>query len=81
MREPDSKVTVKRFLQQRKQWSKIVATDEGIQIDRSEAQNENADSPRTESREPGSNANVERFSQERKQLSGIASTDDKIGID
>jgi anti-sigma regulatory factor (Ser/Thr protein kinase) len=79
--EPDSNVKIERLSQSLKQYSEIAATDEGIQIDRSEEQQANADLPRVESFEPGSNVTVERLRHERKQAIEIVSTDEGIQID
>jgi hypothetical protein len=41
-------VTLDRDLHEEKQWLKIVSTEEGTQIDRSDEQSENAKSPKCE---------------------------------
>jgi hypothetical protein len=59
----------------------IVSTDEGIQIDRSDKQFSNANSPRVEIRHPPSNVNVERLRQLAKQHFAIPSIDEGIQIE
>jgi hypothetical protein len=60
MREPGSNVKTERRLQYQKQPLEIISIDEGIEIDRTSEQPENADSPRVKTFERGSNAKVER---------------------
>jgi hypothetical protein len=55
--------------------------DEGKQIDRSEEQPPNADSPRIETAEPGSKITFERPVQPPQQSAGIVSIDEGIQID
>jgi hypothetical protein len=58
-----------------------VTIDDGIQIDRSDEQYENANSPRTESRQPGANVKCEMLSQWPKHDAEIVTIDDGIQID
>jgi hypothetical protein len=64
-----------------KQLSEIVSIDEGIQIDRSDEQNENAYSPRFETLQQLSNVKIERFMQLKKQFLEMISIDAGIQID
>jgi hypothetical protein len=59
----------------------IISTDEGIQIESSDEQFENADSPRIERREPASKLKSESCSQFEKQAFPSVSTDEGIQID
>jgi hypothetical protein len=59
----------------------IVLIDEGMQIEESDEQYENADSPRVESLQPDSNVTVKSFPQDWKQCAEIVSTDEGIQID
>jgi anti-sigma regulatory factor (Ser/Thr protein kinase) len=59
----------------------IVSTDEGILIDSSDEQFENADSPRIDTREPGSNVKLESFVQSEKHDFEMISIDEGIQID
>jgi hypothetical protein len=68
-------------VQLRKQDSEIVSIDEGRQIDSSDEQSENADSPRSESLDPLSNVKVARHSHDLKQELEIVSIEDGIQID
>jgi hypothetical protein len=65
----------------KKQWLGMFLIDEGIEIDRSEKQRENADSPRVEMRQPGANAKFARLLQSLKQEMEIVSTDEGMQID
>jgi hypothetical protein len=80
-RQPTSKPILTRFAHTAKQEGEIASTEDGIQIDRSDAQRPNADSPRLEILEPGSNVKFERDLQPKKQESRIVSTDEGIQID
>jgi hypothetical protein len=60
--ESDSNVTVERDLHPKKQFLARLSTDEGMQIDESDEQNQNADLSMNESLEPDSNVTVERDS-------------------
>jgi hypothetical protein len=71
MWQPDSNVKFERFLHRLKQESEIVCTDDGIQIDSSARQPENADRPKTGRFEPDSNVKFERQVQPLKQESEI----------
>jgi hypothetical protein len=62
--EPDSNAKAESARQFLKQYSEIVRTDAGIQIDCSNEQSENADLPKIETLEPGSNLTDETESQE-----------------
>jgi hypothetical protein len=55
--------------------------DEGRQIDESDEQLENADSPRVKSLHPDPNVTLESFSQQLKQPLQIVSTHEGIQID
>jgi hypothetical protein len=79
--QPVSKVTLDRALQCEKQSEEMVLIDEGIQIDWSDEQFSNADSPSFETLEPRSNVKRERFVQFRKQFSEMVSIDEGIQID
>jgi hypothetical protein len=60
-RDPLSNVTPERVLQTEKQLDESVAIDEGIQIDRSDEENQKAHGPRIEMVQPGSKAKIETF--------------------
>jgi hypothetical protein len=68
-------------LQPLKQKAQIVATDEGMQTERSDEQHTKADLPRLGIRQPGSKAKVERLPQCAKHRSEIVSTDEGMRID
>jgi hypothetical protein len=55
--------------------------DEGMQIDRSERHDENADSPRLETLHPDSNIKFERREQHAKHSLEIVAIDEGIQID
>jgi hypothetical protein len=74
--EPRSNVTVERETQLPKTCSEIAVTDEGMQIDRSEAQCRKDMGGRTESRDFGSNATIDRTGEQKKQLFGTVSADE-----
>jgi hypothetical protein len=59
----------------------MFSIDEGIQIDRSDEQDSNADLPRIEILEPDSNVKSERSSQLSKHESEMISMDEGIQID
>jgi hypothetical protein len=59
----------------------MVSIDEGMQIDRSDEQFENAESPRCESRQLGSNVKTESLLQPRKQDLEIVSIDEGMQSD
>jgi hypothetical protein len=59
----------------------MISIDEGIQIDLSDVQSSNADSPRLEIWQPDSNVSSERPWQFKKQNPEIVSTDEGIQID
>jgi hypothetical protein len=58
----------------------MASIDDGMQIDRSEGQKKNADSPRLEILPPGSNVRQESSWQQQKQPLGILSIDDGMQI-
>jgi hypothetical protein len=70
-----------RCEQSRKQDAGIVTLAGGREIDRSDVQHSNADSPTTDSFELGSHATFRRPMQYRKQQSEILSTDEGMQID
>jgi hypothetical protein len=59
----------------------MISIDEGIQIDSSDEQLENADSPRFEILEPLSNVKIERFVHLKKQYEEMVPIDEGIQID
>jgi hypothetical protein len=59
----------------------MVSIDEGIQIDRSDEQVQNADVPRVETLQSLSNVKMERLPQLRKQSLEMISIDEGIQID
>jgi hypothetical protein len=59
----------------------MISIEEGIQIDSSDEQYENADSPSSEIWQPRSNVNVERCLQQVKQDFEMTSMDEGIQID
>jgi hypothetical protein len=65
----------------RKHSLEIVSIDEGIQIDRTDEQFLNVDSPRIETVQPLSKVNFERFVHFPTQESEIVSVDERIQID
>jgi hypothetical protein len=73
-----SKSILSRVWQPPKQHFAIVSTDEGIQIDRSDEQFENADSPRTERWQLESKVTVDRLVQSWKHTLQIVSIDEGI---
>jgi hypothetical protein len=81
MLAPVGKITVERCQQFLKQSLEIMSIDEGIQIDRSWKQSQNAPDSRCESFEPESNATSDRPSQIMKQPPEIVSTDAGMQID
>jgi hypothetical protein len=64
-----------------KQPLEIVATDEGIRIERMAEHFSNADSPRIAIRQPESNVNIERHSQLLKENLESVSTDEGMETD
>jgi hypothetical protein len=54
----------------------MTSTDEGMQIDESPEQSENADSPSAEILQPRSNVTLERFGHLAKQYAGMISTEE-----
>jgi mannitol-1-phosphate/altronate dehydrogenase len=74
-------VIVERELHPQKQYSQIRSTEEGIQIDESDEQPENAVGSIHESLESDSNVIVERELHPRKQYLQIRSTEEGIQID
>jgi hypothetical protein len=74
-------VIVERELHPSKQYSQIVSTEEGIQIDESDEQAPNAQHPIHESLESDSNVIVAREGHRKKQESQIVSTEEGIQID
>jgi hypothetical protein len=68
-------------VQLEKQLSEMVSIDEGIQIDRSDEQCANADSPSVETLQQLSNVKIERFLQLEKQSSAMVVIDEGIQID
>jgi hypothetical protein len=65
--ETGSKATAARPVHSEKEWSSILFTDEGMQINASELQRENAPWEMSEMREGDSNVTVERLVQSLKQ--------------
>jgi hypothetical protein len=59
----------------------MISIDEGIQIDWSDEQPQNAFSPSLDNSEHLSNPKLESFSQEEKQLEQMSLTDEGIQID
>jgi hypothetical protein len=59
----------------------MVSIDEGIQIECSDEQFPNANSPRPETLQQLSNVKIERFLQPLKQFLEMVSTDEGIQID
>jgi hypothetical protein len=59
----------------------MVSIDEGIQIDGSDEQLENANAPRVVTRQQLSNVKIERFVQSKKQPDEMVSIDEGIQID
>jgi hypothetical protein len=74
-------VILDKVLHSQKQPSQIRSTEEGIQIDESDEQKQNASRSIHESLEPHSNVIVERELHPLKQLSQILSTEEGIRID
>jgi hypothetical protein len=68
-------------VQNLKQKSEIVSTDEGMQIPWSDEHEANADWPKVAIAQPDSNDTSERFPQLSKQYLGIVSIDEGIQID
>jgi hypothetical protein len=81
MRQPDSNVKLERSLHLLKQKSGILSIDEGMQIDLSDEQCPNAESPRAENLEPDSNVKLERSLHLLKQKFGILYIDEGMQID
>jgi hypothetical protein len=81
MRQPGSKMTLIRFVQNQKQHLEIISTDEGIQIDRSDKQFANADAPKVEIWQFESNVTVERLPQNLKPQERISLVDGGTHID
>jgi hypothetical protein len=81
MREPASNVRFESPEQPAKHLLEICLMDEGMQIDGSERQDSNADSPKTEITQSTSNSTSERRLQPAKQLVAICSTDEGMQID
>jgi hypothetical protein len=79
--ESDSNVSVERDLHPEKQFLPSLSTEEGMQIDDSDEQNQNADSPMDESLESDSNVSVERDSHPEKQYGPSRSTEEGMQID
>jgi hypothetical protein len=72
---------MERLVKSRKHSLEIVSIDEGIQIDSSDEQLENADSPRVDTLQPISIVKMERFVQSWKQWLEMVSIDEGIQID
>jgi hypothetical protein len=68
-------------VQSKKQPDEMVSIDEGIQIDWSDEQFSNADSPRVETLQQLSNVKIERFAQSKKHFLEMVSSDEGIQID
>jgi hypothetical protein len=77
----DSNVTIESALHQEKQLSQRTSADDGITIDDSDEQFENAYDPIRESLQLDSNVTIESALQQEKHLSQRTSTDDGITID
>jgi hypothetical protein len=73
---PASNFISASFRQSLKQHGKIASIDEGRQIDWSEEQFSNADSPRIKILEPASKANVERAVHPQKQTAPMVARDE-----
>jgi hypothetical protein len=81
MVEPGSNVNFESFSHILKQSLEIKSTDEGIEIDRSDEQFSNADSPRMEIREPAWNRKSERAQQYEKHDLEMALIDEGMQMD
>jgi hypothetical protein len=71
---------IERRVHPEKQFSKTTSTDDGMQIDESDEQFENASRPIRDNAEPDSNVTEPRLLQSQKQLSPSSATDEGIQI-
>jgi hypothetical protein len=74
-------VTAERDTHSQKHLLPSVSTEEGMQIDASKEQSENADAPIDERREPDSKVTVERAVHLQKQLLPSLSTEEGLQMD
>jgi hypothetical protein len=79
--DPPSRTILARFVHFAKQYKEIVFTDEGIQTDRSDEQNANADSQSSAILQPDSNDKCESFVQYLKHEFWMISIDEGRQID
>jgi hypothetical protein len=79
--ESNSNVTPERTIHPSTHRSEIISTDEGMAIDESDMQRENAKVSIRESLKPDSNVNPERVMHLSKHRSPMTSTDEGIQID